>query len=261
MAITFRHDAAAVVPPSNSATRKYGQELVLQQRQQNQQQLMQAQQMKYQGYQAGLNRLFDATQQANQNQFQLERDRQQNEFQKERDRNTAQRQEQQQDAERQRAFTEDARKQSGRFIMDSIENGEYDDVTARELRQNLIEESEALGNPSLDATQRAEALSKLRARRAVLSANRMPKAPPPTPQQQFEQNIVTDPNTGMRYRQTAKGDYEPLEEPKSQRPKSFEEYYGENEDKFQKEFDSTLQSMRDSAADGTTVTARPMALL
>lgn len=216
MAITFRHDAAAVVPPSNSATRKYGQQLVLQQQQQ-----------KYAAQQAGYDRMFDAYKQANQAQFVLNRDMQQNAFQMGRDKQLNQfdmerdkiqfdRQQQQQEAERQRAFMEDARKQSGRFIMDSIEAGEYDPNTARELRQNLIDEAEALGNPNLDATQRAEALNKIRSRRATLSANRMPKAPPPTAQEQFDKGIVTDPATGMRYRQNSKGDYEPMEQPKQE---------------------------------------------
>ena len=212
MAITFRHDAAAVTPPSNSATRKYGQQLVLQQQQQ-----------KYQGLQAGYDRLFQLGRDAQQNAFQVgrelrqqnfiqNRDDAQNRFQMDRDKVLFEQQQKQQEAARQQAFMEEARKQSGRFIMDSIEKGEYDDVTARELRQNLIEEAEALGNPALDATQRAEALNKLRARRAVLSANRMPKTPPPTAQEQFDNSIVTDSATGTRYRQNAKGDYEPIQE-------------------------------------------------
>ncbi|TXG78467.1 hypothetical protein E6Q11_00990, partial [Candidatus Dojkabacteria bacterium] len=217
MGITFRHDAAGVVPPSNSTTRKYGQQLVLQQQQQDQQTRMQQQQQKYQGYQAGLDRLFYAGRQLSQNQFQLDRDKAQNQFQLQRD----QAQIQAQEAERQQKFMEDARKMSGRFIMDAIENGEYDPVTSRELRQNLVDEAEALGNPKLDATQRAEALAAIRARRATLGANRIPKAPSPSAQEQFEQGVVTDPQTGMRYRQTAKGDYEPLDKsPQQQQPRN-----------------------------------------
>lgn len=165
--------------------------------------------------------MFDAYKQANQNQFQLKRDnqqnafgaerqRQQNDFQMGRDKTLFEQQQQMQEAERQRKFMDEARQQSGRFIMDSIENGEYDPQTARELRQNLIDEAEALGNPNLDATQRAEALNAIRGRRTVLSANRQPKAAPPTEQEQFDQGVVTDPESGMRFRRNAKGDYDPL---------------------------------------------------
>lgn len=227
MGIKLRHDAAAVALPSTNASgAKYGQQLVLQQQQQ-----------KYQGQQAGYDRLFQLGRDMQQNAFQVDRDvRQQNfiqgrdqaqrKFQLERDAAEFERTRQQQEANRQQAFMEDARKQSGRFIMDSIEKGEYDPVTARELRQNLIDESEALGNPSLDATQRAEALQKIRARRAVLSANRQPVAPPPTAQDMFDKSIVTGPD-GMQYRQTAKGDFEPLEQNKNKRPSSAAEAFND----------------------------------
>lgn len=202
MAITFRHDAAAVVPPSNSATRKYGQQLVLQQQQQ-----------KYAAQQAGYDRMFDAYKQQAQNQFQVGRDNAQAALVLERDKAEAGRMQQQAEMKRQQAFMDDARKQEGRFIMDSIEAGEYDPNTARELRQNLIDEAEALGNPNLDATQRAEALSKIRSRRSTLSANRMPKKIPPTAQEEFDQSIVT--RNGIEYRRNSKGDFEPLEDSKA----------------------------------------------
>lgn len=68
MPITFRHDAAAVgVPLGSSATRKYGQSLVLQQQQQ-----------KYQGQQAGYDRQFRLASQIGQNQFQMGRDQNEN---------------------------------------------------------------------------------------------------------------------------------------------------------------------------------------
>lgn len=216
MAITFRHDAAAVVPPSNASTRKYGQELVQQQ-----------QQMKYQSHQAGLDRLFSANQQAGQNRFQLARDRQQNALQMGRDKqqnafrlDMMDRQKQEQEEARKRDFLENARQQSGRFILDAIDNGEFDEATARQLRQNMVAEAEALGNPNLDAAQRDAVMQKLRAQRTLLLSNRKPKDPPPTAQDQFNQSIVTDPDTGLRYRLNAKGDYEPLPQAAPQRPQS-----------------------------------------
>ena len=254
MPITLRHDAAAVVPPSNQTTRKYGQQLVLQQQQQ-----------KYAAQQAGYDRMFDAYKQQTQNQFQFGRDQFQNEmaFRKEnrdnefllgRDKAQFDQQQQMQEAARQRAFMEDARKMSSGMIMDDIQNGNYDPATARQLQQNLVAESEALGNPQYDATQRTEALQKLRAARALLTANRLQKPPPPT----ADEEIAALPEmNGTKYQKNKNGVWEPLQPSKQQqqqqelqqqeieamRPKSFQDYYGENEDKFQKDLDATMQSM------------------
>lgn len=190
MPITFRHDAAAVVPPSNQTTRKYGQQLVLQQNQQ-----------KYAAQQQGYDRLFtlgrDAMQSQNQaimqgqqNAFQAERDINQNMFQAERDMARFEQQRKQQEAEQANKFMEEARKQSSGMIMDDIKNENYDPATSRKLQQNLVAESEALGNPQLDATQRAEALAKIRAERAMLTANRIekPQKAPPQPNFHTDQN-------------------------------------------------------------------------
>lgn len=253
MGIVFRHDAAAVAVPSNSGTRKYGQQLVLQQQQQ-----------KYNAQQAGYDRMFQLNRDYQQNAFAAareqrqqafigDRDKAQNAFQLERDKALLEQQRQQQEAMRQQKFMDDARKQSSGIIMDGIKNGEYDPATARKLQQNLVEESEVLGNPALDATQRAEALQKLRAERAMLSSNRLEKPPEPTPQEKFEQSIITDPQTGMRYFPNARGGLEPLPESKQQqqmRPKSFQDYYSENEDKFQKDLDATMQAMQVPDKDG-----------
>lgn len=213
MPITIRHDAAAVVPPSNQSTRKYGQQLVLQQNQQ-----------KYAAQQQGYDRLFtlgrDAMQSRNQaimqgqqNAFQAARDINQNAFQAERDMARFEQQRRQQEAEQTNKFMEEARKQSSGMIMDDIKNGAYDPATSRKLQQNLVAESEALGNPQLDATQRAEALAKIRAERAMLTASRIEAPPKPTPDEEFQQGVATDPETGMRYRKNSKGDWDQLEQP------------------------------------------------
>lgn len=246
MAITFRHDAAAVTPPSNASTRKYGQSLVLQQQQQ-----------KYQGHQAGLNRLFDAAQQERQNvvqfgrdlqqnAFQVGRDKDQNQFQLDRDKNLFDQKQQEQEAERRRAFLEDARNQSSSIIMEDIENGLFDPATARKLRQNLVEESEALGNPELDPTQRAEALQKIRAERAMLSANRQEKSPPKPPQP----NFYTD-DSGGRWVEEAPGKWGQVPQ-QEQEPKSFSEYAQKNPEDARKRFSETLDAMRQSVSDGET---------
>lgn len=181
MGITFRHDASAVgsVPSGGGGSRrKYGYDLVSQQMQQ-----------KYDSYQRGMDRWYDAAQNRANNNFQLFRDNQQNNArmaQMEQDfrlgeqqrQNTFDRDQQAAAAARQQAMLDSAREQTSSFIMGAIENGEFDPVTARELQQNLISESEILGNPNLDATQRAEALGKLRARREVLLSTRKPQATP-----------------------------------------------------------------------------------
>lgn len=219
MAIRFDHQAAAVGGGGSSrgSGRKYGLQqlganLVLQQGQQ-----------KYDGQQRNLDRLYTIGQQREQNQFQLIRDERQAKFDKKTQKRgfkldqrgkqaDFEREQEEQEKLRRQGILDDARAQSGRFILDAIENGEFDDVTARELKQNLIAEAEILGNPNLDATQRAEAMQKIRARRSVLLSNRKPKEPPPTPQEEFDKGIVTDPDTGMRYRPNSKGDFEPMEQ-------------------------------------------------
>lgn len=253
MGITFRHDAAAVaLPTTNASGRKYGQQLVLQQQQQ-----------KYATQQAQQDRMFDAYKMESQNIAQQQRDWQQRDFVLNRDRDQNKLQQQQMDAARQQQFMDDARKQQSGMIMADIQSGEYDPNTARKLQQNLVAESEALGNPQLDATQRAEALQKIRAERALLASNRMQKPPAPTPQEQFEQGVVN--RNGVDYIQDSKGKWTPLEPSKSQqeqekmqqqqlqqqeqeaqkmRPKSAQEYYAENEDKFQKDLEATMKTMQ-----------------
>lgn len=223
MPITIRHDAAAVVPPSNASTRKYGQQLVMQQQQQ-----------KYAAQQAGYDRLFQLgrDQQDRQNQFvrdvrqatiQERRDRAQNDFLTGRDKAQFDQQQQLREEQRQQAFMDEARKQQTGIIMSDIQNGEYDTITAKRLQQNIIAESEALGSKDYDATQRAEALKKIREERALLTTNRLQKPPPPTAQEQFDKSIVTGPD-GAQYRQNAKGDFEPLpQQPK--RPSTSQEAF------------------------------------
>lgn len=220
MAIRFKYDLATVAPPSNDLTRKFGQSLVLQQQQQ-----------KYSGQQAGYDRLFDAYKQQNQNAFQwnqaadnrvfqAKQQEAQNNFLTGRDKTQFDQRQQEAEAERQRAFLEEGRKQQSGYITDAIKNGEYDPATSRKLQQNLVAEAEALGNPQLDATQRAEVLAKIRAERATLTANRMERPPEPSDQEKFNKGIVVDPVTGMRYRANSKGDYEPLPPGEQQQPKS-----------------------------------------
>lgn len=204
MPIRFRYDAAAVVPPSNETTRKYGQSLVLQGRQQN-----------YNERQLGYDRLFT-----------LGRDQQQ----------------------RQQNFMEDARRQSTGMIMDDIENGMYDPVTANKLRQNLVQEAEALGNPNLDPTQRATALQKFAAERALHVANRLEKPARPNAQELHDQSVVIE--NGVRGQRNAKGEFVPFPQ-QQQQPRSFQDYYKdpENKGQFKKDFRDTQRALEANKAD------------
>lgn len=268
MPITFRHDAAAVATPSNQAQRKYGQSLVLQQNQQ-----------KYQAQQAGYDRLFQLGRDVQENQNQFARDvrqnffegvrqREQNNFVLGRDKAQAEQQMQQQEAARQQAFMEDARKQSGGMIMQDIQNGEYDPVTARKLQQSLVAESEALGNPGLDATQRAEALQKIRAERAMLTANRLQKPPPPTRDEELQKFLgaegyathgnlpwVPDGKGGFSVSKEALAAQQQEQQRQQQeaermRPKSAQDYYNDpaNKGQYQKDLDATMKRLEDARA-------------
>ena len=222
MAIRFKHDAAAIIPPSNSSTRKYGQSLVMQQQQQ-----------KYQSQQAGYDRMFDAYRQQTANQFQRERDLNQQAFMAGRDkdqrdfiaaRDQTQFDQQQKliDQQRQAKFMDDARRMSSGMIMDDIQNGAYDPATSRKLQQNLVAESEALGNPHLDATQRAEILDKIRAERSALMANRMEKPPAPTAQDLHDQSVVYQ--DGIAGQTDKNGMFVPLPQ-QTKRPTSAEDAF------------------------------------
>jgi len=255
MAITLRHDASAVVPPSNNATRKYGQQLVLQQQQQ-----------KYATQQAQQDRMFDAYKMENQQQFQDKRDTKQVINQQLRDWQQQDFQKQQMEAARQQQFMDDARKLSSGMIMDDIKNGHYDPATAGKLRKNLVDEADALADKTLDATQRKKVLDAIRADRLLHTSNRMEKPPQPTATDRFNQRKHFDEESGQWFIENSKGDFVPVVDPRQQqqqekqqqkqlqqqeqeaekmRPKSAQDYYGQNEDKFQKDLDSTMKSMQD----------------
>jgi len=242
MGITFRQDVAAVPHPSNASTRKYGQSLVLQQQQQ-----------KYAAQQAGYDRLFQVGRDNMQNRFQADRDRRQNEFVMGRDKTQFEQEQQLAEAKRQQEFLDEARKQSSGFITDAIAKGEYDPVTARKLQQNLVAEAEALGNPQLDATQRAEVLQKIRAERALLAANRMTPPPKPTRDDELKQFLGGnyDKYKDQPWVPDGKGGFtiadipQPPPAPPAP-PQSAQEYYNANEDKFQKDLDATMGAMQDA---------------
>lgn len=234
MGIRLRHDAAAVVPPSNSATRKYGQQLVLQERQQ-----------KYQGQQAGYDRLFDATKQANQNMFQWGRDLQQNAFQTQRDKdqNTFQGARdkalmEQREQEQRRADFSAARGRIDAYAKDVLSDPDL----PQELRQriqNLVSGKITVLGGGFDGPAQQEFLDQYNAQLAAILSEIPPKQPKPPPQPSFH----TDEN-GNQWVESGPGKWEqvPRQETK---PTNMQEYYNANEDKFQKDLDAKMQSMQD----------------
>lgn len=257
MAITFRHDAAGVVPPSNQSQRKYGQSLVLQQQQQ-----------KYDSQQAGYDRMFDAYKMENQQQFQDKRDTKQVINQQLRDWQQQDFQKQQMEAARQQQFMDDARKLSSGMIMDDIKNGHYDPATAGKLRKNLVDEADALADKTLDATQRKKVLDAIRADRLLHTSNRMEKPPQPTATDRFNQRKHFDEESGQWFIENSKGDFVPVVDPRQQqqqeklqqqqlqqqeqeaekmRPKSAQDYYADpaNDGKYEKDLDATMSRLDD----------------
>jgi len=251
MGIVFRHDAAAVALPANG-NRKYGQQLVLQQNQQ-----------KYQAQQAGYDRLLQVGRDAQQNAFQAGRDfrqqafiagrdKAQNDFQVGRDKVLF---EQQQQMQRAKDF-EAARSRIDTHAKDMLANGEIKDPAARQRIQNLIAGKTIVMGSGFDETARQSYLDQYNAELAKILSEVPPPRPQPSAQEQFEQSVITDPQTGMRYVPNAKGGLEPLPESK-QRPKSFQDYYSENEDKFQKDLNSTMDAMQVPDKDGNVPDVTP----
>jgi hypothetical protein len=244
MAITFRYNAAAVVPPSNESTRKYGQNLVLQQQQQ-----------KYQEQQAGYDRMFQLGKDNLQNQFQLGRDNQLNQFQVGRDKARNEFQvgrdkvqfEQQQQQQRAQDFSA-ARARIDSYAKEALSDPDLPQELRQKIQNLIAGKMTALGG-GFNGPAQQEFLDQYNASLAAILSEIPPPKPKPAPQEQFVQGIVTDPVTGMRYR--PKGDYEPLpQQESSQQPKDAQGYYSENEEQFQKDLDATMKAMQNAVDAG-----------
>ena len=218
MAIRFRHDAAAVALPSNMASRKYGQSLVLQQQQQ-----------KYASQQAALDRELQAArlQPPVRNNWQWGGNQQgglQRGFGL-----TPNPDAQKQLLADQQARAADfgaARDRIGMHAQEMLKNGEIPPELVPQVRNLLMDKAAVLTN-KYNETQQQEFLSDYNAQLAAILSGVPPKAPEPTPQELYDKGVVTDPETGMRFRQNAKGDYDPLpqQEQQPQRPTSAAEAF------------------------------------
>lgn len=157
-----------------------------------------------------------------------------------------------------------SRKLSSGMIMEDIKNGLYDPATARKLQQSLVDEADALSSDQYDATQRAEALKKIRDKRLLDSTNRLERPPQPTREDQLKEFLgpnyetykdqpwVPDGKGGFMVSKEALGQQQKEQELQQNeadrmRPKSAQEYYGDpkNEDKFQKDLNAKMQAMQD----------------
>lgn len=251
MGITFRHDAAAVaLPTTNASGRKYGQQLVLQQQQQ-----------KYAAQQAGYDRMFDAQKQLGQMQFQQNKAIWDNEmaFRKEGRQN-----EQMQEQQRAADFAA-ARTRMDAYAKDSLNNPDIPPELRAKIQNLVSSKMVAMGN-GLNATQQQQFLDQYNAQLAGLLSEVPPPKPRPSAQDQFDQGVVN--RNGVDYIQDSKGKWTPLEPSKAQqeqekmmqqqeqeaqkmRPMSAQEYYGQNEDKFQKDLDATMKGMQAEYDAGT----------
>lgn len=262
MGIVFRHDAAAVALPSNNANRKYGQQLVLQQQRQ-----------KYQAQQAGYERMFQLGRDSLQNRAQFVRDmrmidadkeaaaaqreaqaaRDDKMIQADKDQIAARTQAEQQQFMRRRqlALQDQAFETRGNDIRQSIQNKEFDPDTARRLQANLQAEADLQGS-AFDDPQRIEGMQKIQKERESLLQKRLPVK---TEQQMFDEGIVTDSQTGMRYRRNGRGEYEPL--PGANQPRTAQEFYTQNPEQKKKDFAAATKALESSMGPGSEQEVTP----
>ena len=207
MAITIRHDAAAVALPANSAQRKYGQSLVLQQQQQ-----------KYAAQQAANDRLFSALQQQQpaRNNWQWGGNAQQGRPQggaiiqqggQQRGfglTTTVDAQKQAMaDAEQRKKDFEAARSRIDTYAKDMLANGEIADQETKNKIRNLIAGKTIVMGHGFDETARQNYLEQYNAELAKI----LSEVPPPKPQAPPQPNFHTDQN-GNQWVESGPGKWE-----------------------------------------------------
>jgi len=188
MAITFRHDAAAIALPSNSANRKYGQSLALQQQKQ-----------KYQDQQAGYDRVFQLGRDQQQNSAQAIRDGQQNAAQTIRDVNQNAflverdqvRNDQQQRLQRAQDFAA-ARTRIDTHAQDMLNNGQIKDFQLRKRVSDLIDGKRIIMGSGFNEVQQQEFLDKYNGELAKILSEVPPPPPKPTRQDELKSFLGPD---------------------------------------------------------------------
>lgn len=249
MGIKFRHDAAAVVVPSSASTRKYGQQLALQQ-----------QQLKYRAQQEGYDRLFQLGRDAQQNMAQARLQGEQNAAQAIRDaeqksfvmgRDKAQ-QEQADKEQRKRDF-DAARGRIDAYAKDALNNPDL----PHELRakiQNLISGKMTVLGGGYDGPAQQQFLDQYNSQLAALLSEIPPTPPKPTPTEERNAGIAVG-KDGREYQKNAKGVWEEIPQQKQQ-PMSFDEYFKQEPEKARAALDSKIAEIqKDIDKEDTTLKA------
>lgn len=256
MGIKFKYDAAGVTPPSNQSTRRFGQQMVLGE-----------QQRKYQGQQAGYDRLFQLGRDVQQNAFQVDRDNRIADFQQQQAVDQGLRQANRDktlfDQQQRAKDFADARARLDTYAKEVVN----DPSTPQEVRtkiQNLLSGKMAVLAGGYEAPAQQQFLDQYNSQLAGYLSEIPPKAPPPTPEQALQGFLgdeqyaryghlpwVADGKGGFSVSKDALGHLQKEQEQQQKeleagRPKSFQDYYNANEDKFDKDLNTTMQSMQDS---------------
>lgn len=242
MGIRIRHDAAAVALPSTNASgQKYGQQLVLQQQQQ-----------KYQGQQAGYDRLlalgrdqqqrvFQGMRDIQQNDWQTQRDLQQNAFQGARDKALMEQREQ----EQRRADFAAARGRIDTYAKDVLSDPDLPH-DLRQRIQNLVSGKMIALGGGFDGPAQQQFLDQYNAQLAAILSEIPPKQPKAPPQPNFH----TDEN-GNKWVESGPGKWEQV--PKEQQPPmSFSEYAQREPDKARSALAEKIAAIQQSVDDGLT---------
>lgn len=268
MAIRFQNNAAAVVIPPNQSSRKYGQQLVLQQQ-------------KYANDQRQLQQenMYDRQKQYMQNAFQLEQDKQRRAQlgqQALADLNAKQVfGAQQADAAKiaQKQATEKAEKENIERIkkqqklddFDGINSGEFDPKVANRIKELWRRKNEIPIDKNLDEAMRAEESDKIEEELSGLRGNRIqspsgaelanrnlkhyvPSLQRYATPEELQELKKADPNIEVQVFQDGK--MLPGPTPK-QGPMTAQEYYGADDAKFEKDLANRIGPLQDKIDDGT----------
>lgn len=268
MAIRFVNDAAAVVIPPNQSSRKYGQQLVLQQQ-------------KYANDQRQLQQenMYDRQKQYMQNAFQLEQEKERRALlgqQALADLNAKQvfgaqkadaaKIAQKQAAEKaEKENIERIKKQQKLDDFDGINSGEFDPKVANRIKELWRRKNEIPIDKNLDEAMRAEESDKVEEELAGLRGNRIqspsgaelanrnlkhyvPSLQRFATPEELQELKKADPNIEVQVFQDGK--MLPGPTPK-QGPMTAQEYYGADDAKFEKDLANRIGPLQDKIDDGT----------
>lgn len=231
MPIRLKYDVAAVGGEASGggggggSRRKFGQDLVMQQRKYDLDTKQLQQQQGFQNQQAGQKRAFDLQMAQNDRFFAGKADEERRKLALE-DRDAANarqddllKRKRDQDladaaAVQRRQADDQARMARRGDIQDGINNGEFDAATARRLKDLDLAEMDARAGKGLDAGQQADAMRQIEAEREKLLQNRMTPKPLPTVDEEFNARKTSD----GKMMKDAKGNFVPVPQEPRQGP-------------------------------------------